>query len=70
MNRDYLVSYRIFLHTHNKWGPQWRHDTDVVSVEGGIACREDIEAIAKSISDAQGRQRIEITCIVPCGGSV
>lgn len=62
---DYLVFYRTLESNHARWGQQWTHRFDVVSLSEPISCTEDVQAIQQHLSKEHPAKKLEITSVLP-----
>jgi hypothetical protein len=62
---DYLVFYRVLESTHARWGHQWSHRYDVVSLSEPISCTEDVTAIQNHLAKEHPGKRLELTSVMP-----
>lgn len=61
---NYLVFYRTLESTHARWGHQWAHRYDAVTLSEPIACTEDVQAIHQELSRLFPNKKLEITSVL------
>ena len=62
---DYIVFYRTLDVHHHRWGPQWTHRYETVSINRAVADNEDVAAIHDELAKEHRNLKLEIVSILP-----